>query len=306
MIKNICFFNDGHNGDLVASKQFVKIFMEDFPNFEYGYVHNKNRKVLLDLPCTFLGTQFPKIKRGTKFHIIDDTLYINTWIGAYLFWTCVKEDKPFNLEFPQLSGINWINYNISWTYIYDICNRILNTNVQKNQNNLNFPHEIDYTKYNCSSSYVFLQKNINKRKILLSNGLVESGQTNINDDMSGIINTVSKIYPEDIFMCTRRIKTESKNVFFTDDIIRDNSGCDLNEIAFISENSDVIIGKNSGPFLFTNNKSNLLDSNKKFLCFGNYYEDSFLYKLSYSCKFHFVNDISEHVMLQEVKNILEV
>lgn len=305
MISKICFINDAHNGDLVASKQFVQTFIQDFPNYEYGYIHKKHKKVLLDLPLTFLGNKFPNMPRAYKFYIEQDTLYINIWIGCYLFWMCDKTEKPFGIDFPQLSGINWINYNISWNYIYDVCNRIFNTNVKRNQNFLNFPHNINYNYYNCLPAYIFIQKNANKRKILFSNGLVESGQTNINDDMSDRINYVAEKYPNDIFLCTRRFKTKFKNVYFTDDIIQDSSGCDLNEISFLSEYCDIIIGKNSGPFLFTNNFTNLMNKNKKFLCFGNYYEDSFLYKLDYPCSFKFVNDVSKEIMLKEIEDILK-
>lgn len=307
-IKNIYFYNDTHNGDLVATKGFVANFIKQYPQFNYYYSHVNNKKVLLDLPCEYI--KIPPMTRGQKFSYDDKNLsfYINTWVGCYLDWMCLAEEKPFGEEFPRIVGINWKNYHVCWQYIHKMFSRITEDEYKLDQDPKKYIHNIDYSKYNCLSAYKFLENYKHKKIVLVSNGLVHSGQSTINTDMVKVINYISSLFPNFLFICTRRINTKNKNVVFTDDIIQDKSGCDLNEIAYISTFADLIIGKNSGPFLFANTYDNIMNPNKKFLSIGNYYEDCFAFGLELPCSFKFVNDKNEQdvidSILTELKSIL--
>jgi hypothetical protein len=75
-------------------------------------------------------------------------------------------------------------------------------------------------------------------------------------------------------------------VKYTGDIIKvENS--DLNEISYLSTFCDIIVGRSSGPFTFSNVKENIFDGNKAFLCFGEKETDCLPYFLDINCEFIF-------------------
>ena len=49
-MKNICFFNHWHNGDVFAGKGWMQDIQRQYPNLNYAYSHINNAKVMGDLP----------------------------------------------------------------------------------------------------------------------------------------------------------------------------------------------------------------------------------------------------------------
>lgn len=304
-IEDVCFFNYFHNGDCLATKEFVKEFISVFPNKKFKYSHVNNKKVLLDLSCEYVNLkEQPKIPHNEKFIIKDNILYINTWVGAYL-----------GDENLQVDGINWLLYHKIWQSIHEVCATIFNSGAPFILRNVeDYAYSIDYSKFDCSSVDRFIAKTDGKKIVLISNGLVHSAQSYINDDMHSLVRFMAKRYPDKLFICTKKINfTNSEldeeffdNVFFTDNIIENAEGCDLNEISYLSKFADVVIGRNSGAFMFAHTKENLLDVNKKFLAFGKHASNCFAFKLKFPCIFKFVEDTDINVMVDATDHILNI
>jgi hypothetical protein len=100
--------------------------------------------------------------------------------------------------------------------------------------------------------------------------------------MKQFLEPIAQEYPGINFICTNKFETSVSNVLFTDDIIKDDevaevrapwenrqkNNCDLQEISYLSEKVDAIVGKNSGPFVFCETKNNYMNPAKKFLSYN--------------------------------------
>lgn len=302
----ICFYNYFHNGDLLATKEYVREFIQNI-EAEYYYAHNKHPKNLIDLELNQI--RVPQgLPHNIKFAASEDVLFINTWVGAYSKSHCSNE-VPYGIEFDHIDlgeeGICWKSYHKQFEYILSVVKRIIGKSYSLMSDAENYAHSIDYSKLDLSSIEHFFNIVDASKTVLVSNGLVESSQALINNDMSDWINYFAKQFPETSFVCTKKFYSDSTNIFFTDDVIKDGSGHDMNEIAYLSSKVNKIIGRNSGPFLFTNTKENLSDENKKFLAIGDYYSQCFPAFLKFNCDFKFVRDESESIVLDSIRNIID-
>ena len=305
MVNKICFFNHFHNGDCLATKEFVRELTQKFPA-KYFYAHVNHPKILRDLDVTFIG--MPNFLNGQinpKFIEENDTLYINTWVGCYF---PDRADDGVALIHPLPDGkigsdINWKAYHRIWQHIYSVLNEKFSLNLELSPNVLDYAHSIDHQKFNYQSVDNFISSQKNKKFVLISNGAGFSNQSYQNHDLGSIFNNLCGQYHDRTFIFTSRFsqgKAVHENMFFTDDIIQPRDGSDLNEIGYLSKFCDIIIGRNSGPFLFANTKENLNNSNKKFLAMGKTHEECFPYGLDTPCEFNFVYDTSDEVIVEEI------
>jgi hypothetical protein len=87
------------------------------------------------------------------------------------------------------------------------------------------------------------------------------------------------------------------NVFFTDDIFAGATGGDINEIAYLSTHAEVIVGKNSGPFMFTHVWDNIMNPNKAFVSLSHRPSDSYPYNvIGIACRYyHHSSDVASNV-----------
>ena len=74
--------------------------------------------------------------------------------------------------------------------------------------------------------------------------------------------------PDINIICTDEVDTDLENIKYTDQIIGGSEGCDLQEISYLSTHCNVIIGKNSGPFVFCETFDNYMDEGKRFYSFN--------------------------------------
>src|SRR5271163_3192723 len=87
MPKRVVFFNYYHNGDIHASREFVRQIINKVhqlePETQFAYAHKNYQGLLSDIPnLTFDPTALSVIRNdhiGT--HIVKETTYINTWYG---------------------------------------------------------------------------------------------------------------------------------------------------------------------------------------------------------------------------------
>lgn len=293
MNKSINFFNGLHCGDLFSSKEFVRQIVAELNDFNFGYYHLNHPKLLLDLNIPFLGPS--KLEHTVlKFVEEENTLNINTWIGAYNP-VCAFEPPYFQVDGI---GISLDLLCLQWEFIFEKINNKFGTSL-KLKEKFNYLPEIDFNYFNLENHKKFLENRGNTKKILFCNGTPMSFQS-IPGDMSDIISYFAEKYSEYDFVCTKKFDSNIKNIFFTDDISvkydiminvnipwndRTNGICDLNEISYLSNFCDLIIGKQSGPFCFCSTKENFMDKNKHMISFNINSSDSLSHNLDIECDY---------------------
>jgi hypothetical protein len=266
-MSKIIFFNHYHRGDLLTHKEFIRQLQNELPDFTFEYMHFNHPKLTRDLNIPVTGAP-ENLDAKTPFYQDDGVLYINTWIGC--FWDI----------FCEHGGINMNSLWHQWDKILDTINGHFNTEIALRADKESYLPKIDFTKFDVSSIDEFLKTNTNK-KILICNGPPKSGQS-FSDNMQDFINLAAEESPNIDFICTTKFDTTLNNVLFTDDIIVDNevedkrapwedrevNNCDLQEISYLSEHCDAIVGKNSGPYVFCETYNNYMNPNKKFLSYN--------------------------------------
>lgn len=289
----ITFFQHHHNGDLFTAKGFLIQVQKELPHVDLEIMHYNHPKVMGDLQITYAGhpsnlNQFERFKKE------NNSLYINMWAGCY-----DENPNPNNPPYFWKGGINLDTLTGMWGYIFDNINAQFGSNL-KIQPKATYIPTINFNKFNLDSINMFLENNSNK-KILICNGKAMSGQS-FKSDMGEVINILAAEYPSFSFICTQKISSSNSNIFFTDDIINgaeemkdapswNTSGrCDLNEISYLSEFCDVIIGKNSGPFIFCLTQNNLLKHKKIFISFNKREPDTFVKNINLRSKYFYSND----------------
>lgn len=270
-MKEICFFNHHHNGDLISSKSFITEIMSSI-NTKYYYRHCMNEKVLSDLNLDYVG--IPIHSMSDKIIEDENIVYVNTWIGSYF------ENDEFYGDLSLLSIYNMFGK------FYEVLNEIFNANL-KLSNPINYFPKIDYSKFNLSNIYSYLQQDP-KIKILFCNGETLSGQCTYTGDMKEIIEQEAQKHPDKTFITTKKIDSNIDNIKFTGDIIDSIDKCDLNEISYLSTFCNLIVGRNSGPHCFTIVEDNLMDSDKIVYSFSSYDKKICLVRdLDVKCEFVF-------------------
>lgn len=151
-----------------------------------------------------------------------------------------------------------------------------------------FLTSIDFSLYDLSPAQIFL-RTINRdytHKILLCNGIPMNGKSFMHD-MYQVTQALAQKYPYHAFICTKKMETpEYKNIFYTDKMNLEN---DLIEISYISQQCDMIIGKNSGPFRWCLTKENLQKPNKPIISFNKYADDCILNGLTVPARYEHSN-----------------
>jgi len=266
-MSKIIFFNHYHRGDLLTHKEFIRQLQNELPDFTFEYMHFNHPKLTRDLNIPLVGEP-TNLDAKTPFYQDEGVLYINTWIGC--FWDI----------FCEHGGINMNSLWHQWDKILDTVNGHFNTEITLRTDKETYLPKIDFAKFDVSSIDEFLKKHTNK-KILICNGPPKSGQS-FSDNMQDFINLAAEESPNIDFICTTKFDTILDNVLFTDDIIVDNevedkrapwedreiNNCDLQEISYLSEKCDAIVGKNSGPFVFCETYNNYMNPDKKFLSYN--------------------------------------
>lgn len=267
-MKSICFANNFHNGDLFASKSFVREIINSIDT-KFYYGHMNHPAVLSDLNAEYL--YFPEVPNVVKFIDTEDIFYINTWIGSY-FDDENSADTCCTLKF---------SYDM-FGKIYSKLNEVFSLDLKLSSMENYFP-SIDFSKFHVENVDKYIETDSTK-KVLFCNGPCLSGQCLYTGDMKEVIESLALKYPTMSFIATQRFDTSIKNIKFTSDII-DIDGCDLNEIGYLSTFCDIIVGRNSGPHCFTANDVNVNNPNKIFYAFGQDPKVSLYYDVDLNCKF---------------------
>lgn len=248
MFKRVIFYNHFGAGDIFESREFVKGWMKLVPAEQYFYAHGKNPRILLDLPELVHMEVNDKMNAMKDVFIDKSDVYVNTWIGR---------DGQY-----VLPGIG-----CTVEQLFRMHNDMLRKRGfgQLDGQAVDYIPEIDYSVYHISNIDKFMLERL-EEKILIDNGRVQSMQAE-NFPMDGIIYTLADRYPHKSFILTHKIDEDRPNIFCTDDIIKSPDGFDLNEISYLSTFCSTLIGRNSGPHVFSQVKKNCMDETKRLVSF---------------------------------------
>jgi hypothetical protein len=278
-INKICFYNRWHNGDVFSGKGYMQDLIRQLPDIEFSHSQVNKIKTMGDMPFTHLPIDQIPVTDSHRVSASEDTIYINTWVGGY---------KDF--MFPNEEHANYPMLNRMWMYIYDRVAWYLDRPIEHTTNLFALIPTTDWSKFNIAPALAWLEGK--GRIALFCNGIAQSSQSQLGT-MGEIIKNLAQIHPDVSFVCTTKFSTEwfpyTSNIYFTDDIFAEVEGGDLNEIGFLSTKAELIVGKNSGPFMFSHVRENIANPNQAFLSLSHRPSDSYLmHVIGFPCRyFHY-------------------
>ena len=255
-VKNIIFFNNFHNGDLHVSREFVRQICNKLKNkYNISYAHHYDFSALKDLEITQVKfntvIKQDDIKRG---HFIrGDTLYINTWYG--------QDEMKFMMN-------NGTSFSCLCLIFEDLCDARFDFSLSDmNEDISKFFPTINYSYYETENIDKFINSKKNRKRILVSNGDVLSGQA-LNWPFSPIIEKLAEQYSDIDFILSNKTNgfVPKHNLFASTDIIQKGSN-DLNENSYLSTFCDIIIGRWSGAYTYSMTQHNFFEREVIFLCY---------------------------------------
>jgi hypothetical protein len=257
-IDKIIFFELRHYGDLHITRNFVKYMINNNFAKEYTYVLLSDSKYFADFSDFVNDSQlkFEKYEENKyPFSIyspwmkIENTLYINTSCGT-------NEMFFFNGTTIQTAHLIFSHY-LQKFYSCTLSNDL----------KLFIP-EVDFKKFKINNVDSFMQSHLATKNILIVNGECQSGQAN-NFDMIELITILACKYREYSFFITNDLNMNNlrglNNVYLCKDIINIDEN-DIVETSYFSTFCDVIIGRASGVYSLSVEKTNIITKPKKFIC----------------------------------------
>ena len=261
------FYNNWHTGDVFHAKGYIQDLQRQHPDIAWIYAHVNNPKLMQDIahyepvPDTCIDQERASVEQ-------PDTLNINTWIGAY-GWDVMPQGED-HANWPSLHRMfgmiygELANIGVPLTFDYDHPEYYIPTT--------------DFSKFEIAGGNAFLDQTQGRTRVLFCNGTVRSQQSQLTD-MRTTIETLAQEFPDHVFICTAEFPTTASNVYFTDDIYGLTN--DVNEIAYLSTHSNVIVGKNSGPYMYTHIVDNFWDPETTFLSLSHRPSDCYPYHMQW-------------------------
>lgn len=247
MKKNLHLYNHWHYGDIFTSRCLIKSLID---KFNIVYYHNLNFPLLDDIDGLI---EIKGIPENYDMHSSDfNNKKINTWIGQknmeyfkkYEIGCTLKNYLSFIYEVQDFFDVPRQNFEF---YLPEV-----------NFNKIKLYEELKVKTSELSKKYKLL--------ILICNGDVNSGQS-LNFDFSPIVDNLSELHKDVLFLLTEKKDLVKDNIIFTSDMT--SLSPDLLQISYISTKCNIIIGRASGPYSYSLVKENILDINKKFISFNN-------------------------------------
>ena len=275
-MKKITFFNQFHNGDCFVGKGFVRDIIQQLPDIEFSYAHKNHPDLILDVPAKYIPlNEIPDISPQVRLAAEDDVLYINTWCGAF------QGDL-----FGYHQHSNYIIQHRMYQIYVEKLVKVLKREIKQTTNPHDYLPYIDFSYWpDTAKADKFIADEIKDSKmVLICNGAALSGQSEVND-MKNLVKRLAETNPDVKFVITLRLPLFGHNIYYTEDIF--NKACDLNEIAYLSQRANIIVGKNSGPFTFCQFKENLEKPGKTFFSFNKLLTDCLTAGLEFPVQFKF-------------------
>lgn len=250
----LTFYNHYGNGDLFESREFVLDWMRLAGVTEAGYAHRDLPGIFADLPQIQSLPVHPEMDmRRALTRRPDGELWVNTWVGRDSGYVvnpgigCVVEEiHRMHQDLLREAGLPPLPRPL-----------------------VAYLPVIDYTRIELGRLHAFLSEHRLKKLALICNGPTGSGQAE-NFDLAAALPPC----PGRLFLLTDRRQSSDPRVHarndiaFTDDLTgRPPGGWDLNAISYLSRFCDVIVGRCSGPQMFTQVRPNWEDGRKTQVCF---------------------------------------
>lgn len=255
----LTFYNHYGNGDLFESREFVLDWMRLAGVTEAGYAHRDLPGIFADLPQIHSLPVHPEMDmRRSLTRRPDDELWVNTWIGRDSGYVvnpgigCVVEEiYRMHQDMLREAGLPPLPRPL-----------------------VEYLPTIDYTRIELGRLHSFLSEHRHEKLALICNGPTGSGQAE-NFDLAAAL---PEPRPDRRFLLTQGHPQMTQrgadqiegrpDVLFTDDLTgRPPGGWDLNAISYLSRFCDVIVGRCSGPQMFTQVRPNWEDGSKTQVCF---------------------------------------
>jgi hypothetical protein len=242
--EKIVFYNNCKNGDIFLTKAFIQDYIDNNSNHDYYFAHSNSPRLHLDITKLKHVPLFDGLHPGLPFINGPDYLGINTWIGRDRKYVLGRDGCTLEMLYAMYKEMGLTLKEDVYSYL----------------------PVFDFSYYQISGIDDHVAKFLDKKKILICNGRVTSEQS-MNFDFTPVIKRIAIDYPDKLFYLTAPINSElPENVYLAKDVIGELP-CDLVEIGYLSTFCDVIIGRSSGPFMYTQHRPNWYDPTKTFLSF---------------------------------------
>jgi hypothetical protein len=282
--ETINLYNYFHNGDILFARMVTNLLKT---KFNVKFHHNLTPPLFQDMPEVEEFSNIPS-EFNSPDHFLDSLQFnaINTWLGQ-----------------GGMRYLNRVNAGCSFENHMELAKEICNNfgivihDIEEHLPTVNFSN---LPKFELINSEMLSYKEKFRKIVLVSNGDVHSSQSH-NFDFYPLIVQLSSDFPDVLFLCTKSINCINNNMINVDTITQIIP--DLLYISQISTFCDVIIGRASGPYCFSQIKENLLDRNKTFIAFSyNANEGKFYSKLK--ANFVWSNNFDYNDMRNIIKNNL--
>lgn len=255
MKTKIKLYNHYHYGDIFYSRMMIELLKKDH---DIEFYHNLKKPLLSD---------------------IEGVTEINGIPGDFPIGTSRTSEGIINCWMGQYNGsfLNKVNLGCSWEnymYMYSSIVKELGYDIPSDFDVLPKLYKENLEDYQIIENKVLTLKKNYERVVLISNGMIHSGQAHILS-LDKIIEKLSSENSDKLFFTTQKVNITNTNVINVYDIT--NKSPDLIQISALSTFCDVIIGRASGPYCYTQNSENLLDESKTFLGFSLRLEESKFY-----------------------------
>lgn len=248
----IIFRNYFNYGDLHAARSLIKYVKDNINGFDFKLMHPRHEKAIGDvgLPLIWRPVQNKFDNRG--YHIEYNSLIINTQYLAF-------NGMHFNKDSASIVTLyNIFNHTLKDVFGIELPNTIVQFLPKINYKYKLF--EIDKIDKAISNTEGMI-------KILICNNDFGSEQA-MRFDFDRLIEVVADTYPNIVFYVSNKTNVYRDNIKCVPDILGECSGCDLNEISYLSTKCKILIGRNSGPHTYSYVLENILNPNKTFISFS--------------------------------------
>ena len=224
----ICFYNEGHIGDLLLNLPFIKLLIDKYPENEY-YQYRYGTGT------TFHDSLIKGVGGLSYTEKMDGDINIPTWMcnKEYAEWVAA-DDYPLVDHFSV--------QEFYWEKIY-----------KKHGFDVDIPADlgINYNFLLDSQSIISIGEYAvkEKKKVLIFNQKARSGQAD-NQDYKSYLVRIANIFDECDFLYTNEEDIDSKlildnNLIHTPTIFG-NHDCDIIHNSYLSLYCDIIIGRANG------------------------------------------------------------
>ena len=228
----ICFYNEGHIGDLLLNLPFIKLLIDKYPENEY-YQYRYGA-----------GTSFhDSLIRGVGGLSYTDEINGDLNIPT---WMCNKEYAEWEAPVDYIFEDHFSVQEYYWKRIY-----------KKHGFDIDIPSDlgVDYNFLLDASSKKLIETfaSTEGKKILIFNQKTRSGQSD-NQDYKSYLVRVANIFSDCHFLYTNEEDIDDKlildnNLTYTPTIFGEHES-DIIHNAYLSLYCDVIVGRANGPYMY--------------------------------------------------------